>query len=200
MELIGEGTVSKLTAKRGYAARTVAPRRASSGAWIPPQRAANYVAAKAVGSWVPKLTQKAFEKYGFSTATLLTEWTAIAGEQLASASVPERVKWPRGVETFGESDASGPRAGATLVLRVDPSRALDVEYRAAQIIDRINSYFGYRAIAELRILQAPVTPRATVAPARPRAAAPAPASATQDPLTAALARFEAGVMARARTA
>lgn len=191
--------MSKLTAKRGFAAKAAAPRRAMGSAWIPPQRASNYVAAKAVGSWVPKLTQKAFEKYGFSTATLLTEWAAIAGEQLAAASVPERVKWPRGVETFGEADASGPRAGATLLLRVDPSRALDVEYRAAQIIDRINSYFGYRAIAELRILQAPVTPRVQVAPARPRAAIVA-APAGQDPLMAALERFGAGVMARARTA
>lgn len=192
--------MSKLTAKRGYAARAgAAPRRATGSAWIPPQRASAYVAAKAVGSWVPKLTQKAFEKYGFSTATLLTEWAAIAGEQLAAASVPERVKWPRGVETFGEADASGPRAGATLLLRVDPSRALDVEYRAAQIIDRINSYFGYRAIAELRILQAPVTPRVQVAPVRPRAAAVA-APTGQDALTAALERFGAGVMARAQTA
>ncbi len=181
------------------AARTVTPRRPSGGAWIPPQRASQYVAAKAVGSWVPKLTQKAFEKYGFSTATLLTDWATIAGPQLADYCVPERVKWPRGVETFGEADMGGPRSGATLVLRVDPARALDVEYKTAQIIDRINSYFGYRAIAELRILQAPVAARTPVAPARPRAVSAAPA-AGQDPLAAALARFEAGLMARAKTA
>lgn len=189
--------MSKLTAKRGFAARTTSS-RGTSAAYIPPQRPANYIAAKAVGNWVPKLTRKAFEKYGFSTATLLMEWAAIVGEQLAGTTAPERVKWPRGVEAFGEASA-GPTAGATLVLRVDPSRALDVEYKAAQIIERINAYFGYRAIADLRILQAPVTPRTTVPPARPRAAA-APAPASQDPLTAALARFEAGVLARARSA
>jgi hypothetical protein len=193
--------MTKLTAKRGMAARATAaaaPRRAVA-AWTPPVRAASYVSAKAVGSWVPKLTQKAFEKYGFSTATLLTEWTAIAGEQLAAASVPERVKWPRGVETFGEADAGGgSRSGATLILRVDPSRALDVEYQSAQIIGRINAYFGYRAIAELRVLQAPVPVRTAMAPARPRTAQVV--TAGLDPLTAALARFEAGVMARAKPA
>ncbi len=174
-------------------------RRPAVAAWTPPVRASAYVAAKAVGSWVPKLTQKAFEKYGFSTATLLTEWTAIAGEHLAAASVPERVKWPRGVETFGEADANrGARSGATLVLRVDPSRALDVEYQSAQIIGRINAYFGYRAIAELRVLQAPVPVRAAMPPARPRA--PPVVTAGLDPLTAALARFEAGVLARAKMA
>ena len=54
---------------------------------------------------------------------------------------------------------SGARPGATLILRVDPARALDVEYKARQIIERINAYFGYRAIAELRILQAPLPAR-----------------------------------------
>jgi hypothetical protein len=163
-------------------------------------RSSAYVAAKAVGSWVPKLTQKAFEKYGFSTATLLTDWAAIAGEQLAAVTAPERVKWPRGVETFGEADAAqGPRSGATLVLRVDPSRALDVEYKAQQIIDRINAYFGYRAIAELRILQAPVRTRAAMQPPRPRAVSAASAGGG-DALAAALARFEAGIMARVKSA
>jgi hypothetical protein len=192
--------VSKLTEKRGFAARATASRRSFGAAYIPPQKPSNYISAKAVSNWVPKLTRKAFEKFGFSTATLLMEWSAIVGEQLASATAPERVKWPRGFETFGEADGDGASRGATLVLRVDPSRALDVEYKTAQIIERINAYFGYRAIAELRILQAPVAARASVPPARPRAAAPQPAAAALDPLSAALARFEAGVMARAKMA
>lgn len=195
--------MTKLTAKRGMAARTLSAagaRRPAVASWTPPVRASAYVAAKAVGSWVPKLTQKAFEKYGFSTAVLLTDWATIAGDQLAAATVPERVKWPRGVEVAGETDAAGgPRSGATLVLRVDPSRALDVEYKTQQIIDRINAYFGYRAIAQLRILQAPVEARVAMPPPRPRAAAATSGSA-MDPLSAALARFEAGVMARAKSA
>lgn len=176
------------------------PRRGVAGGFALPQRPSAYVSAKAVGSWVPKLTRKAFEKFGFSTATLLTEWSAIVGEQLAAATSPERVKWPRGAETIGESGMEGNRSAATLVLRVDPARALEVEYKSAQLIERINAYFGYRAIAELRILQAPLAKRAPVPPARPRSAPPASAAAAQDPLSAALARFEAGVMARAKTA
>ena len=48
------------------------------------------------------------------------------------------------------------RPGATLVLRVDGGRSLDVQHNARQIIERINAYFGYAAVAELRIVQAPV--------------------------------------------
>jgi hypothetical protein len=85
------------------------------------------------------------------------------------------------------------------VLRVDGARAIDVQYKARQIIERINAYFGYAAIAELRILQAPVEAR--LPPARP-AARPASEPLTHevahiaDPgLRGALARLGAGVRA-----
>jgi hypothetical protein len=42
------------------------------------------------------------------------------------------------------------------VLRVDAAKALDIQYRAAQIIERINAYLGYAAVAQLRLIQAPM--------------------------------------------
>jgi hypothetical protein len=115
---------------------------------------------KAVGSFLPKLTAKAFEKYGFGAAAILTDWAEIVGPELARACEPERLKWPR----RAEEEASGARSGATLMLRVEPARALDVQYRAAQLIERINGYFGYRAVTELRILQAPILRKAAPRP------------------------------------
>lgn len=125
--------------------------------------------ARAVGTFVPRLTQKAFEKYGFSAAALLTEWSAIVGSDLAGYTRPERLKWPRGVEAYRETepDAAG-RPGATLVLRVDGPRALEVDHRRAQILERINAYFGYRAIAELRLVQAPVSSSVPIETKRPK--------------------------------
>jgi hypothetical protein len=160
-----------------------------------------YVAARAVGSFVPKLTRKAFEKYGFSAATLLTDWAAIVGKDLAAFTAPERLKWPRGIAIREdvETGAEG-RPGATLVLRVNPARALDVEYKGRQILERINGYFGYRAIAELRILQAPLAKSAAPKPA-PQipspVAAPELASIPDAGLRAALERLKSGLMARA---
>lgn len=123
-----------------------------------PQQRRPVYGPKAVGSFVPGLTRQAFEKFGFSAATLLTDWDTIVGSDLAACTSPERLKWPRAVE-FGEepSDASDKgRPGATLILTVDPARALDIQYKARQIVDRINAYFGYRAVADLRILQSPL--------------------------------------------
>ena len=42
------------------------------------------------------------------------------------------------------------------MLRVDGPRAIEVQHRSDKILERVNTYFGYRAITEMRILQAPV--------------------------------------------
>lgn len=175
--------------------RTAQPRPAAKSPFGP----------KAVGTFVPRLTRKAFEKYGFSAAALLTDWAAIVGPQLAAFTAPERLKWPKAVDAYGEVEAGAQgRPGATLILRVDGGRALDIEYRRRELIERINSYFGYRAVADLRILQAPVAapaPRAVLpqagTPQRPVAVAPEVAVIADEGLKNALARLQAGLASRA---
>ncbi len=162
---------------------------------------AGYVAAKAVGSFVPRLTRKAFEKYGFSAAALLTDWADIVGPRMAAFTMPERLKWPRSVDAYGGVEAGGEgRPGATLMLKVDGGRALDIEYGKRELIERINRYFGYRAVAELRILQAPVTamkPRDVLTTQRRHAPRPLPSTdlsgITDTGLRAALERMRVGI-------
>jgi hypothetical protein len=152
---------------------------------------ARFVPVKAVGTFIPTLTRKAFEKFGFSTATLITDWARIAGAELAQYTIPDKLKWPRGGDAIGD-DNDGSRRGATLILRVDPARALDVEYRARQIMDRINSYFGYRAVETVRLVQAPLLRSGNPSPVtRPHKAGEKDGG---DPLGSALARLEQGVL------
>jgi hypothetical protein len=126
-------------------------------------RAVGRVGSRAVGSYLPQLTRKVFEKYGFSRADIFTEWPAIVGTEMAAYTAPERMRWPRqgdaGQGEGGVGDTGASPRGATLVLRVDGGRALDVQYQARQIIERINSHFGYRAVTELRFVQAPLEAR-----------------------------------------
>ncbi len=154
---------------------------------------------KAVGSFLPQLTRKAFEKFGFSTATLIMQWPAIAGSETARYTQPERLKWPR---IAAEADADGTsearaRGGASLLLRVDEARALDVQYKAKQLIERINSYFGYAAVAEIRIVQGPIERAQRPEPKRQP---PAPltrevAGVSHEPLREALAKLGACIRA-----
>jgi hypothetical protein len=156
---------------------------------------------RAVGSFLPALTRKAFEKYGFSTAALVTEWVAIAGRELAAYTAPERLAWPRGRER-PDAETGEPgrgRPGARLVLRVDGGRSLDVQHKAHQIIERINAYFGYAAVAELRIVQAPVGEAPSGAQAPRPVAHPLIAEVAHiadAPLREALARLGGEVKAR----
>ena len=166
----------------------------------PQGRPRGFLSARAVGTYVPKLTHKAFEKYGFAAAALITDWAMIVGKDIAGYTAPERLKWPRGVGIGDETEhgAEG-RPGATLIVRVDPARALDVQYKGQQMIERINGHFGYRAVAELRILQAPLPERAAIAAPRtapPPCAAPELAGIADERLRTALANLKSGLMAR----
>lgn len=162
----------------------------------PDRRPARGVFARAVGSFVPKLAGKSFEKYGFHSAEIMTAWPRVAGAEIAGFTHPERIKWPRGT---ADADGTGASGGAILVLRVEPARALDVEYRSAEIIDRINRYFGYRAIASLRLVQAPLltdsAPAVRTASAQSAEPAPIPADADGD-LKVALETLWASVTGR----
>lgn len=110
---------------------------------------------RSVGAFIPKVVATAFEKYGFHTAEIMTSWETIVGGDLARLTRPEAIKWPRGAKARTASEDDARTAGATLILASNPAFALEVSYRTQEIIDRINRYFGYRAIAQLRIVQTP---------------------------------------------
>jgi len=116
----------------------------------------------AVGAYVPAIARKVFEAHGFPSASILSDWPEIIGADFAAITAPERLAWPRGGQQ-SHTDEQSPhgtpshkRTGATLFLRVEGPRSLEVQHIAPQLLERINTYFGYRAVAELRITQGPV--------------------------------------------
>ncbi|MGV1013629.1 MAG: DUF721 domain-containing protein [Methyloceanibacter sp.] len=125
--------------------------------------------ARPVGAYAAKALDPAARARGFATTALLSEWPAIIGAELAAFTIPDRVVWPRRHQD--EEPASPLRRrrdeGATLVLRVEGPRAIEVQHRVGQILERVNLYFGYRAITEMRILQAPVARAAVSCQAPP---------------------------------
>jgi hypothetical protein len=147
---------------------------------------------------LPTLTRKVFEKFGFSASTLITEWSEIAGPEIAAWTMPERLRWPRHTDS-DVPESPTRRTAATLVLRVEPARALNVQYRRHQLIERINSYFGYRAVGDLRIVQAPLPateappPRVTLRRARGASALTGLDQITDESLRAALVRLHTSV-------
>ena len=111
---------------------------------------------RSIAPSVERLTRLVFQRRGFAGANIVEHWSDIVGPQLAGACIPERITYP------GQSRRAG-----ILHLRIGSSSlALEIQHLEPQIIERINSHFGYGAIERLRIQHAPVeTPRA--APAAP---------------------------------
>jgi hypothetical protein len=124
--------------------------------------------ARAIGSFVARALDPAARARGFATTALLSDWPAIAGRDLAAFTMPDRVLWPRRRDEADEDrPKKGHRAdGATLVLRIEGPRAIEVQHRAGQILERVNAYFGYRAVTEMRFLQAPISRTAKGRPER----------------------------------
>ena len=156
----------------------------------------------AIGAFVPGVTRAAFSAHGFPSASVLADWPDIIGAEFADITSPERLVWPRGAETYPE-EAGGQntlkqhrRAGATLMLRVDGPRSLEIQHIAPQLLERINIYFGYSAVAHLRIVQGPVhreTPDNTRPGARAREAIPLDQEIEAEGLRAALSRLAANI-------
>lgn len=125
-------------------------------------------------------------------AGLLSQWAAISGPSLAAYTMPAKL-----VRTAPEPDSPEKTTAPLLHLKVDPAKALEVQYTLPQIVERINQALGYKAVEGIRLIQAPILNR-------PRAAAPKVQPAAQPPavndkasrLEKALARMAAGVKSR----
>ncbi len=150
----------------------------------------------AVGAYVPAVARAAFESHGFPTVAVLSDWAEIIGSEFAAFTAPERLIWPRsGERDPSDSHSHGTphrRGGATLVVRVDGPRALEVQHMAHQLMERVNVYFGYRAVSELRLVQGPVRrdkPPETPASAEVKELVEVDADIEDEALRAALSRL-----------
>lgn len=94
---------------------------------------------------LPKIARTALGHRGFAENGIITDWPAIVGPTLAARSTPVKLAFP-----------PGRRQEATLVVRVGGSLALELQHLEPLVVERLNSYFGYRAVARLKILQGPL--------------------------------------------
>jgi len=92
-----------------------------------------------------------FAKQGFTSTELVTRWAAIAGDEIAAHSQPERIKWPRHDDLEPEP--------ATLVLRVEGPMAIEIQHMSSVVLERVNRFFGWQAVGRLSLRQAPLTRR-----------------------------------------
>jgi hypothetical protein len=117
---------------------------------------------RAIGASLARITKPVLGKQGLGEAQLVQEWPAIIGEELARHCWPIKLSFPR-----------GERRDGTLRLRVTSGVALEIQHREPVLLERINGYFGYRAVIRLALVQGPPPLREHAAPTPPRKLAPA---------------------------
>ena len=116
---------------------------------------------RALAGEVAKVAGPVLGKRGFATAQLVTQWEAVVGAEWAQKLGPERLDFPR-----------GERQGGTLRLRAAPGAALEAQHCTPLLLERINGFFGYRAIERIMFVQGPpLAHRAQGQAAGPAAAA-----------------------------
>jgi hypothetical protein len=152
--------------------------------------------ARPLSQLVAKTISDAFAKQGFASTGLVTHWEEIVGSEIAAYAEPMRMQWPRRVHEE-EPDP------ATLTLRVEGPVALEIQHLSGTIVERVNRYFGWRAVGRIVIRQAPLARRAKkkVRPPAPDAVAVARVAASMsdiadEGLRDALARLGAAVQRR----
>jgi hypothetical protein len=106
------------------------------------------------------LTQAVYERHGFAYGEILAQWEAIMGERLSEHTRPTRIRWPK-------QPGSARKYGGVLIIQTNPGFALELQYEVPRLIERVNSYFGYGAIAGVKIVQGPLRPGKNKKPPEP---------------------------------
>jgi hypothetical protein len=112
--------------------------------------------ARSVAEMLPEIGRASFRRFGFVQSAVVSRWAEIVGERFARVSAPESIKFPH-----------GQRAEGVLTLGVAGAHAPMMQHVAPEIVERVNRFFGYPAVARIAIRQT-----AAPLPAAPRPAPP----------------------------
>lgn len=136
-------------------------------------------------------------KHGFGEADVLMHWPEIVGADLADRCQPLRLQWSR------RGGAQGAAEPATLIVRVEGTSALMLQHMGAAVVEKVNTYLGWRCVGRIALRQGPLppVPRRRSPPRAPDARELAEArrlvGTVEDPgLAEALARLGARVLRR----
>ena len=105
-------------------------------------------------SSIPKTLKKHLKKGGYNYSNIIDNWTKIVSKKISDACYPASIK-------IGKEMKNG-----NLVLNVIHGKEIEVEYKKNEIIDKINSFFGYSCISKvtLKIVQDKLTDKNKIFP------------------------------------
>ena len=88
---------------------------------------------------VPRGLKGILKKNGYNYSEIISKWDLLVGSDISNYSYPKSIKMTK------DND------NGILVLAVERGNEINLEYSKKDIINKINSYFGYKLISEIRL-------------------------------------------------
>ncbi len=104
---------------------------------------------QSIGDTLKNINRKFSSKFGKIEFIIHSKWSNIAGSYFSEYSEPRNIsRLPDCENEYGETIYKN-----HLNVSVAPAAALEFQHFKDKILEKINSYFGYKAILDLRIQQ-----------------------------------------------
>ena len=88
-------------------------------------------------SSIPKTLKKHLKKGGYNYSNIVDNWTKMVSKKISDSCYPISIR-------MGKEMRDG-----TLILNVVHGKELDIEYEKQEIVDQINSFYGYSCINKI---------------------------------------------------
>ena len=94
---------------------------------------------RSFGNTLPRGVKGILKRNGYNYSEIISKWNTLVGKDISSCSYPKSIKMKK-------KDSNG-----TLILAIKRGDEIKIEYSKREIINKINSYFGYKLIDEIRL-------------------------------------------------
>jgi hypothetical protein len=94
---------------------------------------------RSFGNTLPRGVKGILKKNGYNYSEIISKWNILVGKNISNFTYPKSIKMTRG-------DNNG-----TLMLAVERGNEINIEYSKVEIINKINSYFGFKLIKDIRL-------------------------------------------------
>ena len=90
-------------------------------------------------SSIPKTLKKYLKKGGYNYSNIVDNWTKMVSQEISNICYPISIKMGKEMRE------------CTLILKVLHWKELEIEYKKKEILDKINNFFGYNCIGNIKL-------------------------------------------------
>ena len=91
------------------------------------------------GNTLPRGLKGILKKSGYNYSEIISKWSLLVGKDISNCAYPKSIKMKKG------------SSNGTLLLGIKRGDEIQIEYAKKEIMDKINSYFGYKLIDEVKL-------------------------------------------------